>query len=139
VRPIRWLPATASELLAVVLLVLSWIVVAAGVFLGQGDVESLLLRIAPPSHPDAFDGINSIVYVFFGLHTVLSFVGWMAVTNRRKDVLLVLLVGPALTIALNGATQDWSDPAWFTIVAVSGIGWLVGIVVATTNWLVRSQ
>lgn len=111
----------------------------AGVLLAQGDVESLLLRLAPPSHPEAFDGINRIAYHFFGLHTVLSFIGWMAVTNRRNDVLLVLLVGPVLTIALNGATEDWSDPAWFTVVGVSGIGWLVGIIAATTYWLLRSQ
>lgn len=82
------------------------------------------------SRVDAFDGVNGIVGAFWCLHSVLSLIAAAALYRRRFDVLTVLLIGPALAALLLAFEEDWSDPAWFTIVGVTSIGEIVSSLVA---------
>jgi hypothetical protein len=56
------------------------------------------------------------------LHSWLFLIANLAAWHRRKDVLIVLMIGPVITSALALVAQPWSDPNWFQIVAVCSIG-----------------
>jgi hypothetical protein len=59
--------------------------------------------------------------------------------SRRSEVLAVLLIGPAIGLAISLLFQRWGDPNWALFVGVCLIGWLVGTIVGGLYWLKISR
>jgi hypothetical protein len=98
-----------------------------------------VLLVRSGGHPDAhlitLVGANSAVVGLFSVfHTLLCGVGVAAVFCRRFDILTILPIGPGLAILFYVLEQGFSDPAWFTIVAMCSIGEMVAILVALVYW-----
>ena len=94
----------------------------------------LRLAFGDRCRADAFHGLNDIAGEFWVLHTLLCSIAAVLIFRRRFDALTVLLIGPSLSAILLAFEEDWTDPAWFTIIAVLCIGYLVGIPF-TLAWL----
>ena len=117
--------------LAAIWLTLSLLLAASG-----GDPETMLRTLfARHSRADAFKDLNVILALFWAAHSAASLLAGAAARSRRPDVLTVLLIGPAIVVAINLLEVDWSDPNWFVIVAVCTIGWAVSILVSGFYWL----
>jgi hypothetical protein len=103
-----------------------WLPLAVLVVRSGGDPDAYLIAVV---------GANSAVVGLFSVfHTLLCGVGVAAVFCRRFDVLTILPIGPGLAILFYVLEQGFSDPAWFTIVAMCSIGEIVGILVALVYW-----
>ncbi len=121
--------------MAVVLLLALCLLVLGGlVIVGRGDVESYLRSHFENARIDAFQNLSGRVEILTLEHAVLFLLAIFAARRMRADVVLVLLVGPAISLALVAIGQDWSDPDWFVIVAVCVIGWFAGIVFTLLYW-----
>jgi hypothetical protein len=117
-------------------LLLVWLAASVLILIGQGDVESLL-RSAFGHHvrPDAFRFLNQIAVPFWASYSIFASLAVVAAWRRRFDILLVLMIGPAIALLICVATQQWSDPNWYVMLAVCSIGWLVGTLVTGCYWL----
>jgi hypothetical protein len=115
--------------------VLIWLGLSALLLVARGDLEATLRgAVGRHARPDAFEHLNGISVRFWAAHTSLTLVAIAAARYRRSDVLGVLLVGPVIALIICVLSQDWSDPNWFTAVAVCTIGWLASTVVGAAYW-----
>ena len=120
--------------------VLPWLALAA-LFAASGGSLQAWLRAACAGHAraDAFEFLDGIAPMFWGVHTCLASMAVAAARARRPDVLAALVVGPALGLLIAALGEDWSDPNWFVVVAVATIGWGVGVFVGGACWLARGS
>jgi hypothetical protein len=71
------------------------------------------------------------------VHSSLAITAVAAARSRRSDVLAVLLIGPAIGLAISVLWQRWGDPNWAEFVGVCLIGWLVGTIVSCVYWFIK--
>jgi hypothetical protein len=91
------------------------------------------------SRVDAFDGVrNGVGIIFLMIHTLWCALGIAASLKIRMAVATILLIGPAW-MAAGLLVQDWDDPAWFIVLSVSTVAWLVSMVVAVIWWRFHSN
>lgn len=86
---------------------------------------------------DAFDGVNRIWFVF-----VVHVAVWCSITAvfvwvRAEKYIIPLLVGPFGLLAVYLSIEGYSDPAWFTLLALSCIAMFVSGVVTVVWFLTR--
>ena len=100
------------------------------------DAEQILMRLFGSSRLlGPFDSVNRIAFPYTAILVTwlaLMFLYW---TRNRRFEAAILLVGMLLGgIAAALAGGDFSDPAWFTMLAVHSIGLAVGIAVSLCVW-----
>ena len=119
-------------------LVSLWLALTGLLLASGGNPEAFLLgNLGRYSRADAFKSLNPILPIFWFVHSSLLVTAMAAARSRRRDVLTVLLIGPAIALAFNLFFQEWSDPNWYVFVAVSTIGWLVSTIVGGVYWSLR--
>lgn len=112
---------------------LSWLLVVS-----RFDPETILrTTFARHSHPDAFIALNRGMAYFWLAHSGLSLTAISASWSRRTDVLVVLLIGPAIALGVGVLGQEWSDPNWVVFVGVCFMGWLASTLVGLIYWGLR--
>jgi hypothetical protein len=120
-------------------LVLLWIGLSCLLVISRGKPESFLrTTFAGYSRPDAFGhDLNRVAFLFWVVHSCLVLTALSATRLRRPDVLVVLLVGPAMGMMIGLLSQRWSDPDWVVFVGVCLMGWLASTLVGLVYWGVR--
>jgi hypothetical protein len=78
--------------------------------------------------------MNDLVVQFTLVAATWLFAGLCIAVSGRFKQLAAMVTGPAVAGVILAISQDWGDPAWFTIGAVVMIGLLVGTIVASA-WL----
>lgn len=94
------------------------------------DLEAWLSDTFPPAHADAFEHVNDLITVPLAAVPMV----WLAATaaliiTRRYKRLFALGAGPLFAASLVTPFEDWSDPNWFVLGAVTIIGCFVGVIV----------
>lgn len=116
-------------------LVLLWIGLSWLLVVSRGDPETFLRRaFAGHSMPDAFHHLNEPAYLFWAAHSCLVVTALSASWLRRPDVLIVLMIGPAIGMVLGSLSQRWNDPDWVVFVGVCLTGWVAGTPVGLVYW-----
>ncbi len=105
----------------------------------HGDLEAFLHKTFRHSRRDAFYDLNRLSVLFWVVHSFLTITAVSAVRSRRSDLLAVLLIGPAIGLAISLLCQQWGDPNWAVFVGVCLIGWLVGTIVVGVYWFMISK
>jgi hypothetical protein len=121
-------------------LLLLWIGISWLLVVSRGNPETFLrTSFATYSRPDAFHDLNRAAVYFWVVHSCLTQTALSATRFRRPDVLLVLLIGPAIALPIALLSQRWSDPQWAVFVGVCLMGWLASTLVSIVYWSVRSK
>ncbi len=117
-----------------------WFGLSGLLIIAHGDLEAFLYEtLRHNSRRDAFYDLNRISVLFWVVHSSLTMTAVAAVRSRRSGVLAVLLIGPAIGLAISLLCQRWGDPNWAVFVGVCLIGWLVGTIVGGLYWLKLSK
>jgi hypothetical protein len=117
-----------------------WLGLFGLLIIAHGDLEGFLHQaFRHNSRRDAFYDLNRVSIIFWVVHSSLTITAVAAARSRRSDVLAVLLIGPAIGLAISLLWQRWGDPNWAVFVGVCLIGWLVGTVVGSAYWLMISK
>jgi hypothetical protein len=120
------------------LLVLLWLTLSGLLVVARDRPEALLkAAFGRFSRDDAFEHLDGISVVLWWLHSFLVLVAILAIRYRRKDVLVVLLIGPIIALGFALLGQQWTDPNWFEVVAVWAICSLVSTIVGQAYWGVK--
>lgn len=126
------------QTLVLATLVSLWLTLTGLLLVARGNPEAFLLRnLGHYSRADAFEHLNSGLPFFWFAHSTLVLMAIEAARFRRTDMLMVLLIGPAIALVFNLFYQEWSDPNWYVLVAVGTIGWLVSTIVGGVYWSLR--
>lgn len=126
--------------LALGALALLWIGLSGLLIACRGDPESFLQRtFVGHSRSDAFHNLNRTVFLFWVVHSCLVLTALTATWFRNPDILVVLLIGPAIGLIIGSLIQDWSDPNWVVFVGVCLMGWLASTLVGLVYWGVKSN
>jgi hypothetical protein len=121
-------------------MLLLWIGTSGLLVVSRGDPETYLrTSLATDSRPDAFDDFNRTMAYFWVVHSCLTLIALSATRSRRPDVLVVLLIGPAMALPIALLSQRWDDPQWAVLVGVCLMGWLASALVGLGYWGVRSK
>ena len=96
-----------------------------------GNLETYLHEAIRPSRQDAFFALNRVSALFWVVHSSLALTAVVAARSRRSDVLAVLLIGPAIGLAISVPSQQWEDPNWAVFVGICLIGWLASTTVCS--------
>jgi hypothetical protein len=120
-------------------LILIWISLSGLFVVSRLDPETFLRKaFAGYSRPDAFShDLNRVAFLFWAVHSCLVLTALSATRQRRPDVLVILLVGPAIGLVLGLLSQQWSDPDWIVFLGVCLMGWLASTLVGLAYWGVR--
>ena len=130
--------ARAWHFVTLGLLVSLWLGLSCLLVISRGNPEAFLLRnFGRLSRDDAFEHLNGISVTLWLVHSFLVLVAILATWCRRKDVLIVLMIGPIMALAFALLGQQWSDPNWFEVVAVWEICSLVSNIVGQAYWVVK--
>jgi hypothetical protein len=137
-RPPAHLPLWRSITLGT--LVLLWIGLSCLFVVSRCNPETFLrTTFAKYSRPDAFHDLNRAAFLFWVVHSCLVLTALSATRLRRPDVLVVLLVGPAIGMVIGLLSQRWSDPDWVVFVGVCFMGWLASTLVGLVYWGIRPR
>jgi hypothetical protein len=90
------------------------------------------------ARPDAFDHVTAISYYFIALFGLTSVFAAYLVVSRRTQFLVPLAVGPLLTSLVYLASYGITDPNWYALLALLGIGMFVGSPV-TAVWIALNE
>jgi hypothetical protein len=94
------------------------------------NIERYLTEIAPGNHmPDAFRELNEVMPFFLLFGTTTAILAGRLVRRRQPSLFIPLLFGPLLCIAWWSATENFADPNWFHLFALSTIGMVVSTLV----------
>ncbi len=105
-------------------------IVSFGLILLRPDIERYLKQYMPGQHmPDAFHGLNGTMTVFMLLVTATLLLAIRIETKRKTALLLPLLFGPIACLVGWCLTENFSDPNWFHLFALTTLGMLVSCVV----------
>jgi hypothetical protein len=128
----------ASQRWAILAITAAWVVPIALDSAGiRVDLEEWLHSCFPPKFNDAYAHVNRLARPPF---TSVALT-WMCLAvvysgTRRTNEMIALLVGPAITTTFLVFAVDYSDPAWFSIGAVTWVGCTVSIIAsAIVRWL----
>lgn len=108
------------------------ILLAALVLFLEPDVESFLAYNLPGPHmPDAFKHLNqNMPMTMILVATSSALAAWNAM-QRRYKMLVPLFAGPGMCFIGWYMTENWDDPFWFDLVALTSLGMLVSCAVTT--------
>ena len=119
-----WGIATVAVLAAL------WVALSIPLALGRGDAEAFFLRTfkdyARAAHP--YVSLSSSFRLLWIAHSCLLVFCAGAMMQRKKDLLIVFVIGPALALVLACLTLQWPAPDWLVFTGVCLVGCLVGIV-----------
>jgi len=104
------------------------------------DIETMLKQIVPGNPmPDAFKGLNGAIPIFtaFIAGTLLLVIS--IVRKRLYSLLLPLLFGPSACFTGYLVTENWNDPNWFDLFAITTIGMLVSCAVTFILLAIESR
>jgi len=95
-------------------------------FFMRPDIERYLKENAPGNPmPDAFNGLNGSLVIFMFFVTITLLLG-LGIERKRNYILLIpLLFGPSACFAGWYLTENFNDPNWFHLFALTTIGMLV--------------
>lgn len=101
-------------------------IVSLCLFTRPPDVERYLKQnaIGNPM-PDAFNGLNSIIPVFMLLVTITMLLSLWIERKVQPILWIPLLFGPLACFAGWSMTENFHDPNWFHLFALTTIGMLV--------------
>jgi hypothetical protein len=134
-------PSTATwQIFIIIVLFFLWLGLFGLLIIAHGDLEGFLRQIfGQNSRPDAFYDLSRVSLLFWVVHSSLTITAVAAARSRRSDVLAILLIGPAIGLAISLLWQRWGDPNWAVFVGVCLVGWLVGTIVGGAYWFIRSK
>lgn len=94
------------------------------------DLERYLKQNVPGNPmPDAFNGLNNAMPVFM-LFVMATILVSLWIERKRQQVLWIpLLFGPSACFAGWSVTENFDDPNWFHLLALTTIGMLVSCAV----------
>lgn len=128
--PIRIIVASLTLLPAIIFIGLQLIV--------NPDLETWLEdQTKGLARPDAFDGVAKISPLFAAVFGVTSLFAAFLVVSRRSQYLIPLSAGPLLTAFVYLAAYGVTDPHWWSLLALLGLGMLVASPV-TATWVAFS-
>jgi hypothetical protein len=117
-----------------------WLSLTGLLVVARGDPEIYLrATLARSSRPDAFEHVSGVSIYLWVVHSSLVLLAIAATWRRRSDVFVVLLIGPAIALAISLLIGDWADPNWFVVISVCTIGWGVGVVVGAAYWCLKPR
>ena len=87
---------------------------------------------------DAFDHVTAISYYFTPIFAFTSLIAAYLVVSIRSQFLIPLVIGPLLSSLVYLADYGTSDPNWYSLLALLGIGMLVSSLV-TTVWVASTS
>ena len=96
------------------------------------DIERFLNQAVSVRHmPDAFNPLNKSI-PFFMIHVTASFALSLWITIRQQYLLFIPLVtGPIMCLVGWYLTEDFADPNWFHLFALTTIGMFVSCLVTS--------
>ncbi len=103
----------------------------------HGDLETYLHEAIRHSRQDAFSDLNRVSALFWVVHSSLALTAVVAARSCRSDVLAVLLIGPAIGLAISVPCQQWEDPNWAQFVGICLIGWLASTTVCCVYLFIK--
>lgn len=108
-------------------------------YVAKPDLEIwLAIQTKGFSRQDAFNGVNGISTTFTVLLAVTSVLAMLLIVFHKSKFLLSLASGPMLAGLAYLVGYGFTDPAWFTLLALLSIGMLVSAPV-TTAWVLLSH
>jgi hypothetical protein len=126
------------HLMTLGLLVALWLALSCLLVVSRGKPEAFLkAAFGRFSRDDAFKHLDGVTVALWWVHSFLVLVATLAICYRRKDVLVVFMIGPIMACAFALFGQDWTDPNWFQVVAVWAICSLVSTTVGQAYWVVK--
>jgi hypothetical protein len=129
---------TAWHFVTLGLLVLLWLALSGLLVVAWGRPEAFLTTaFGRFSRDDAFEHLDGASVDLWWVHSFQVMVAILAIGCRRKDVLVVLMIGPIMALAFALLGQQWNDPNWFQVVAVWAICSLVSTIVGQAYWVVK--
>ena len=100
------------------------------------DLEGWLSRTFVRARSDAFDGVNNLVTPPLSAVPVCWLgVGAALLIARCYKQVFALTLGPLLSASLIVPFENWSDPHWFILGAVTIVGCFAGLIVGIGWWL----
>lgn len=75
--------------------------------------------------PDAFKGLNETIPFVLVFATITCALAGQIARNGKRTLLLPLLFGPSICVLGWLATENFHDPNWFQLTALSTIGMIV--------------
>lgn len=124
--PVLWALTSVNALLAALVLFL------------EPNVESFLAYNLPGPHmPNAFKHLNQNMPMTMILVATNSALAAKNVMQRRYKMLMPLFAGPGMCFIGWYMTENWDDPSWFHLVALTSLGMLIAC--AITAVLMSSQ
>ncbi len=94
---------------------------------------------APGQHmPDAFANLNGSIPVFMVMLTATSAILLWLTANQRRGLLIPLAAGPTMCFVGWWVSEDFVDPNWFHLFALTTIGMIVSCAVTLLLALVRN-
>ena len=107
--------------------------------LTRSDPETWLSQHAKGyARRDAFNGVTNIMPLFSVLFAGTSLLAAFCVCRQLPQFLISLTAGPMLASLVYLIIHGFSDPAWFTLLALLTIGMLVGSSV-TAVWVMLRE
>ena len=79
--------------------------------------------------PDAFNGLNNALPIFMLFITATAFLSLWIERKRQHVLWIPLLFGPSACFAGWSVTENFNDPNWFHLLALTTIGMLVSCAV----------
>ena len=102
------------------------------------DLETwLAIQTHGFARPDAFDHVTAISYYFIVLFGITSLLAAYLVVAGKSQFLLPLGAGPLLTTLVYLASYGITDPSWYSVLALLGVGMLVSTPI-TVAWVVMT-
>lgn len=130
--------ARAWHLVVLGVLVLLWLGLSCLLVIARGRPEVFLeTTLGRFSREDAFEFLDGVSIHLWCMHSLLVLIAILAIRYGRKDVLVVLTIGPIMALAIALLGQQWSDPNWFVVVAVWLICSLVSTIVGLVYWVFK--
>jgi hypothetical protein len=94
------------------------------------DVERFLKQNAPGQPmPDAFNELNNVIPVFMLFVTATMLLSLWIERKVQPALWIPLVFGPSACFAGWGVTENFDDPNWFHLFALTTIGMLVSCAV----------
>lgn len=96
------------------------------------DFERYLIENAPGNPmTDAFNGLNKMIPVFMILLAGTVIVFAIIYQTRKYIFMIPLLFGPMICFVGWYVTENFEDPSWFHMVAITAVGMLVSCPITT--------
>lgn len=104
------------------------------------DIEKYLSEHAPGNPmPDAFKGLNETIPSVLLFAAITFALAGQIARNGKRELFLPLLFGPSICIIGWLATENFRDPNWFHLTAMTTLGMLVSSTVTFVLMRLKSK